>query len=167
MKGGCDYKWFSEYMLCRSHYQPFLNHDCDMTHGDKLKSLRIVKYTLAMLALNTVLSTFITLIIGSDNLASLSFGKYFTYQLLPSYLLSAAIYTVMAKRNVVKAWNYALSVYLLSFIVGTVIVSILLQTLFIPPLWFVEVPLSIAFAIVGTVIGIKLGTLDSKEVEGP
>ena len=120
-----------------------------------------------MLVLNTVLSTFITLIIGSDNLASLSFGKYFTYQLLPSYLLSAAIYTVMAKRNVVKAWNYALSVYLLSFIVGTIIVSILLQTLFIPPLWFVEVPLSIAFAIVGTVIGIKLGTLDSKEVEGP
>lgn len=49
---------------------------------------------------------------------------------------------------------------------GTVIVSILLQTLFIPPLWFVEVPLSIAFAIVGTVIGIKLGTQDSKEVEG-
>ncbi|TMP20233.1 hypothetical protein CWC02_06420 [Pseudoalteromonas sp. S2721] len=120
-----------------------------------------------MLVLNTVLSTFITLIIGSDNLASLSFGKYFTYQLLPSYLLSAAIYTVMAKRNVVKAWNYALSVYLLSFIVETVIVSILLQTLFIPPLWFVEVPLSIAFAIVGTVIGIKLGTQDSKEVEGP
>ncbi|MEL7308901.1 MAG: hypothetical protein AAGK05_14245, partial [Pseudomonadota bacterium] len=72
-----------------------------------------------MLALNTVLSTFITLIIGSDNLASLSFGKYFTYQLLPSYLLNAAIYTVMAKRNVVKAWNYGLSVYLLSFIVGS------------------------------------------------
>ncbi len=81
--------------------------------------------------------------------------------------MNAAIYTVMAKRNVVKAWNYGLSVYLLSFIVGTVIVSILLQTLFIPPLWFVEVPLSIAFAIVGTVTGIKLGTLDSKEVEGP
>ena len=138
-----------------------------MIHGDKLNSLRIVKYTLVMLVLNTVLSTFITLIIGSDNLASLSFGKYFTYQLLPSYLLSAAIYTVLAKRNVVKAWNYALSVYLLSFIVGTVIVSILLQTLFISPLWFVEVPLSIAFAIVGTVIGIKLGTQDSKEVEGP
>ncbi|KTG18633.1 hypothetical protein AUR67_18930 [Pseudoalteromonas sp. XI10] len=154
-------------MLCRSHYQPFLNHNCDIAHGDKLNSLRIVKYTLAMLVLNTVLSTFITLMIGSDNLASLSFGKYFTYQLLPSYLLSAAIYTVMAKRNVVKAWNYALSVYLLSFIVGTIIVSILLQTLFIPPLWFVEVPLSIAFAIVGTVIGIKLGTLDSKEAKGP
>ena len=132
-----------------------------------MNSLRIVKYTLVMLVLNTVLSTFITLIIGSDNLALLSFGKYFTYQLLPSYLLSAAIYTVMAKRNVVKAWNYALSVYLLSFIVETVIVSILLQTLFISPLWFVEVPLSIAFAIVGTVIGIKLGTQDSKEVEGP
>ncbi len=138
-----------------------------MIHGDKLNSLRIVKYTLVMLVLGTVLSTFITLIIGSDNLASLSFGKYFTYQLLPSYLLNAGIYTVLAKRNVVKAWNYALSVYLLSFIVGTVIVSILLQTLFISPLWFVEVPLSIAFAIVGTVIGIKLGTQDSKEVEGP
>jgi membrane protease YdiL (CAAX protease family) len=138
-----------------------------MIHGDKLNSLRIVKYTLVMLVLNTVLSTFITLKIGSDNLASLSFGKYFTYQLLPSYLLNAGIYTVMAKHNVVKAWNYALSVYLLGFIVGTVIVSILLQTLFIPPLWFVEVPLSIAFAIVGTVIGIKLGTLDSKEAQGP
>tara|TARA_B100000315_G_scaffold99423_1_gene91475 strand:- start:4298 stop:4765 length:468 start_codon:yes stop_codon:yes gene_type:complete len=135
--------------------------------GDQLNSLRVVKYTLVMLVLDTVLSTFITLIIGSDNLASLSFGKYFTYQLLPSYLLNAAIYTVMAKRNVVKAWNYGLSVYLLSFIVGTIIVSILLQTLLVPPLWFVEVPLSIAFAIGGTVIGIKLGTLDSKEVEGP
>ncbi len=109
-----------------------------------------------MLVLGTALSTFITLMIGSDNLASLSLGKYFTYQLLPSYILSAAIYTVMAKRNVLKAWNYALSVYLLSFIMGTAIVSVLLQTFFIPPLWFVEVPLAIAFATVGTCIGIKL-----------
>ena len=59
--------------------------------------------------------------------------------------------------NACKSLELCPQVYIyngrVGFIVGTVIVSILLQTLFIPPLCIcIEVPLSIAFAIVGTVI---------------
>ena len=128
-----------------------------MWHGDKLKTSRIVKYTFIILVALTALSTFTSMVIGVDNLAALSFGEYFIYQLLPPSMLAVAMYALMAKRDVAKAWSYAASVFLFGFLLGTLILSLLMQKLYIPPTWFVELPLSIASAIVGTLAGIKLG----------
>lgn len=124
-------------------------------HGDKLRTSRIVKYTFIMFVLYTALSTFTSVVIGVDNLAALSFGEYFTYQLMPPSLLAVAMYALMAKRDSAKAWRYTASVFLFGFLMGMLILSLLMQELYIPPTWFVELPLSVASAIVGTLIGIK------------
>ena len=108
-----------------------------------------------MFVLLTALSTFTSVVIGVDNLATLSFGEYFTYQLMPPSLLAVAMYALMAKRDSAKAWRYTASVFLFGFIMGMLILSLLMQELYIPPTWFVELPLSVASAIVGTLIGIK------------
>jgi len=126
-----------------------------MWHGDKLRASRIVKYTLIMFVLLTALSTFTSVVIGVDNLAALSFGEYFTYQLMPPSLLAVAMYALMAKRDSAKAWRYTASVFLFGFLMGMLILSLLMQELYIPPTWFVELPLSVASAIFGTLIGIK------------
>ena len=128
-----------------------------MLYGDKLKASRIVKYTFIILVALTALSTFTSMVIGVDNLAALSFGEYFIYRLLPPSTLAVFMYALMAKRDVAKAWSYAASVFMLGFLLSALILSLLMQELYIPPTWFVELPLSIASAIVGTLAGIKWG----------
>ena len=108
-----------------------------------------------MFVLYTALSTFTSVVIGVDNLAALSFGEYFTYQLMPPSLLAVAMYALMAKRDSAKAWRYTASVFLFGFLMGMLILSLLMQELYFPPTWFVELPLSVASAIFGTLIGIK------------
>ncbi|MFB2682850.1 MULTISPECIES: hypothetical protein [Shewanella] len=124
-----------------------------MWRGDKLKTSRIVKYTLIMFVLLTALSTFTSTVIGVENLAALSFGEYFTYQLLPSSILAISIYALMAKLDSVKAWSYATIVFIFNFILEWLILSLLMQELYIPPTWFIELPLSVLSAITGTLIG--------------
>ncbi|GAA5190696.1 hypothetical protein GCM10025772_15960 [Ferrimonas gelatinilytica] len=122
-----------------------------------MKTSRIVKYTFIMFAVLTALSTFTSMVIGVDNLAALSFGEYVTYQLLPPSMLAVAMYAIMAKRNAAKAWSYAVIVFLFDFLLSIIILSLLMQKMYIPPTWFVELPLSVASAIFGTLIGIERG----------
>ena len=128
-----------------------------MKHGDRLKTLRIAKYTLTMFALLTALSTFTTMVIGTDNLLALTLVEYSTYQLLPSFLLAAVIYALMAKQNVSKAWYYAAAVFLFNALLSTLIISLLMQELYTSPTWFIEQSLSLASTVVGTLIGLKWG----------
>jgi hypothetical protein len=95
------------------------------------------------------------MIIGVDNLATLSFGEYLTFQLLPLSVLAVVLYAIMAKRSVTKAWSYAAIVFSFGFILGIIIVSALMQELYISPVWFVELPISLVSVALGTFIGIK------------
>ncbi len=108
-----------------------------------------------MFILLTLLSTFISIMVGVDNLVAFSVGEYFTYQLLPSSVFAVPMYALMAKRDKVKAWKYAASVFLCEFFLGTLIVSLILQKLYISSAWFIDLPMLIGSAIVGTIIGIK------------
>ena len=126
-----------------------------MWHGDTLKLFRIVKYTLIMFAILTALSTFTSMVIGVDNLAALSFGEYFAYQLLPPSILAISIYALMAVRETSKAWHYAAAVYISGYILGLSVLSVLMQELYISPTWIVDLLLSVASAISGTLIGIS------------
>lgn len=122
-----------------------------------MKTSRIVKYTLIMFVLLTALSTFTSMVIGVENLAALSFDEYFTYQLLPSSILAIFIYALMARLDSVKAWIYATIVFIFNSILGFLIISLLMQELYISPTWFVELPLSVFSAIAGTLIGVNWG----------
>jgi len=128
-----------------------------MWHGDQLKVSRIIKYTLLIFVLYIALSTFTSMIVGVDNLAALSFGEYFTFQLLPSSVLAVFLYAIMANRSVTKAWSYAATVFSFGFILGVIIVSAIMQELYISPTWFIELPISLVSVILGTFIGIKWG----------
>jgi len=97
------------------------------------------------------------MVIGVENLAALSFDEYFTYQLLPSSILAIFIYALMARLDSVKAWIYATIVFIFNSILGFLIISLLMQELYISPTWFVELPLSVFSAIAGTLIGVNWG----------
>lgn len=133
-------------------------------YGDKLRTSRIVKYTFIILVVLSTLSTFTSIVIGVDNLVTLSFGEYFTYQLLPPSVLAIALYALMAKRDAAKAWSYGAIVFLLGSLSGILILSLIMQKLYSPPTWFIELPLSLASAMIGTLIGIKWGIKNATAV---
>lgn len=120
-----------------------------------MKALRIAKYSILMFASLTALSTFTSMVIGFDNLSALTLAEYFGYQLLPSSILAAALYALMAKRGSDKPWFYAMTVFLISLMLGSITLSLLMQEFYVSPTWFIELPLSAFSAIIGTLIGIK------------
>ncbi|MGZ9897012.1 hypothetical protein [Shewanella gaetbuli] len=77
------------------------------------------------------------------------------YQLLPPFLPATAMYAFMANGNKTQAWSYAVTVLSLGFLLGTMILSLLMQQIYISPTWFVELSLSVVSAITGTLIGTK------------
>lgn len=107
-----------------------------------------------MFVLSTALSAFTTIEIGVENLATLSVGDYFKYQLLPSFILAVVMYAFMAKRNVVNAYRYAMSVFLCIFILGCLIISLITQAFYFHSVGLMELLLSLISAIVGTLIGV-------------
>ena len=107
-----------------------------------------------MFVVITAFNTLLTLLVGTNNLAQQSLGQYAFYNLLPNFFLSTALYTFMAKCHACKAWLYTASVFFVSFLFGRLALYILIQQLYLPTI-YIELPLSILLAIIGTVIGIK------------
>ena len=107
-----------------------------------------------MFVVLTTLNTVITLLIGTNNLAQQSLREYVSYSLLPNFFLGAGLYTLMAKRQACKAWLYSIFVFVVSFLLGSLVLYILVQQLYLPTI-YIELPLSILSAIIGTAIGIK------------
>jgi len=95
--------------------------------------------------------------VGANNLAAFSFGEYFAFQLLPLSILAVGLYALMAMRNVAEAWSYASIVFSSGFLLGLIIVSAIMQELYISPTWFIELPISLVSVVLGTFIGIKWG----------
>ncbi len=108
-----------------------------------------------MFVVLTALNTVITLLIGTNNLAEQSLGEYVFYNLLPNFLLGAGLYTFMTMRQACKAWLYTAAVFFVSFLFGRLALYILIQQMYLPTI-YIELPLSILSAIIGTLIGIKL-----------
>ena len=123
--------------------------------------LRIAKYTFAMTLLLIALSTLTTMLIGVDSFAALSFKEYFAYQLVPSSIVVTMTYALIAKGNVRKAKSYAVGLFVFSFLFGMLVMSLLLQELYVSQTWFVELAISAISAIVGTLVGIKWHTENS------
>lgn len=107
-----------------------------------------------MFVVLTTLNAVITLLIGTNNLTQQSLGEYIFYHLLPNFLLGTGLYTFMAKRQVCKAWLYTATVFFVSLLLGKLVLYLLVQQLYLPTI-YIELPLSILSAIIGTAIGIK------------
>jgi hypothetical protein len=129
-----------------------------MWQDSSLQIVRVIKYTVLMFCFYPILSTVTTLLIGSDSLIDLSFYEHAKYQLLPSFILGIFMYGVMAKRQVEKAWLNALIVYLLGFALGFIVVSGLMQELYLSPTLVYEMPLSVLSLVIGTILGGRLGS---------
>ena len=118
---------------------------------------RIVKYTLVIMLLQIALSTLLNTIVGFERYASSRLGDYILIAIMPSSVLSFILYGVMAYRSDNYAWRYAFYVYFLGSLLGTVIVSLILQEFyFFSETSIIELPVSLLVITLATLTGLQL-----------
>ena len=113
----------------------------------------IFKFSILHFVALTLLSTFVTLLIGSDNLDKQSGQEFLVYFKLPSFIAGSIILGLFAKSQKTKTLLHLLITSAISSIIAIVIVSLLMGELFISPTWFIDLPLDLISILVAIFIG--------------
>lgn len=118
--------------------------------------IRNVKYTIVLFFLLTVASTVATLSYGVPNLENRSLLQLSIYWYLPSTLISIAVFTIMAYRENRSAFINSIFATVGSWLLGTVILSLLKGEIYIEGSWVFDFPLSLLSSFTGVVFGLRL-----------
>lgn len=122
-----------------------------------MKITRIVKYTLVIMLLQIALSTLLNIVVGFERYTSLRIGDYILIAIVPSSVLSFLLYGVMAYRSDNYAWRYTFYVCFLSFFLGAVTVSLILQEFYVfSETSAIELPVSLLVITLATLTGLQL-----------
>ena len=122
-----------------------------------MKITRIVKYTLVILLLQIALSTLLNIVVGFERYTSLRIGDYILIAIIPSSVLSFLLYGVMAYRSDNYAWRYTFYVCFLSFFLGAVTVSLILQEFYVfSETSAIDLPVSLSVITLATLTGLQL-----------
>lgn len=115
----------------------------------------IIKFSAFHFVALTLLSTLTTLLIGADNLDKQAGRDLLLYFKLPSFIVGSIILTLFAKTQETKVLLHLLITVVISSVVATAIVSVLMQTLFISPTWFIDLPISAISILLAIFIGVR------------
>lgn len=124
--------------------------------GTILNFLSILKYSLILFAIQTAVSTVSTMLYGVDKLASQSPLNLFTHQYIPSILVSLVVLTFYAKTQNSQILLHLLAVVSLSELLGFAVVSILMMEVYMPPTWFIDLPITALIIVLSAIIGRKV-----------
>ena len=103
----------------------------------------------------TLLSTLTTLLIGADNLDKQEGIDLLLYFKLPSFFVGSIILTLFAKAQESNVLLHLSLTEVISSVVATFIVSLLMQTVYISPTWFIDLPLTVISILVAIFIAGK------------
>ncbi|MCG9731885.1 hypothetical protein L1D44_19030 [Shewanella sp. Isolate13] len=115
----------------------------------------IIKFSAFHFVALTLLSTLTTLLIGADNLDKQAGRDLLLYFKLPSFIVGSIILTLFAKTQESKVLLHLLITVAISSVVATAIVSVLMQTVFISPTWFIDLPISAISILLAIFIGVR------------
>jgi hypothetical protein len=115
----------------------------------------IIKFSAFHFVALTLLSTLTTLLIGADNLDKQAGRDLLLYFELPSFIVGSIILTLFAKTQESKVLLHLLITVVISSVIATAIVSVLMQTVYISPTWFIDLPISAISILVAIFIGVR------------
>ena len=113
----------------------------------------IIKFSAFHFVALILLSTLTTLLIGAGNLDKQAGRDLLLYFKLPSFIVGSIILTLFAKTQKSKVLLHLLITVVISSVVATAIVSVLMQTVYISPTWFIDLPISAISILVAIFIG--------------
>ncbi|MBA6251791.1 hypothetical protein H4J57_19255 [Colwellia sp. BRX8-7] len=116
---------------------------------------RIIKFSAFHFVALTLLSTLTTLLIGADNLDKQEGIDLLLYFKLPSFFVGSIILTLFAKAQESNVLLHLSLTEVISSVVATFIVSLLMQTVYISPTWFIDLPLTVISILVAIFIAGK------------
>lgn len=124
-----------------------------------MNCLSILKYSLILFVIRTLVSTASTMLFGVDNLPRQTPSDFIIHQYIPSILVSLVILSFYAKTQSSQTLLHLLAVILLSELFAFAVVSILMVEFYVSPTWFIDLPIAVLIIGLSAFIGHKLRTL--------
>jgi len=130
-----------------------------MWQGAILNFLSILKYSLILFVIQTAVSTASTMLNDVNNLASRSPSNLLMSQYIPAILVSLLVLSFYARTLRSRILLHLLAVVSLSELFGFAVVSILMGEFYVPPTWFIDLPIAVLVIGLSAIIGSKLMAL--------
>jgi len=124
-----------------------------MWQGSMLNWSSIIKFSLILSIAQIAIGTLSTLLIGADNLVKQSATEMFTYQYFPSALAGLVVLVFYAKQQFTKTLLHLTIAVTISTLLGFVVVSTLMGSLYFSPTWVIDLPIAVVSILVATFVG--------------
>ena len=113
----------------------------------------ILKFSVILFAAKTATSTLCTLFIGVDDLTKQSTNGFFIYQYVPAVVVGLVVLIFYAKQQIAKTLLHLTIAVTISELLGLVVVSALMGSLYFAPTWVIDLPIAVITILVATFIG--------------